>query len=128
MVRAMLRFCAWAILATRAVADAGDLIANVPLPVNGNGVSVAVDCDGNVYFTHIPGNNLYVMNKTGALLATHQMTDVVTGAAVEMDEMSFDAGRGVLWACQHGTNPVAIWHVDPATGAATFQWLSATIS
>jgi hypothetical protein len=45
-----------------------------------------------------------------------------------MDEMSFDAGRGVLWACQHGTNPVAIWHVDPATGAATFQWLSATIS
>src|SRR5258706_5323596 len=42
----------------------GDLLAKVNLPVTGFGVSVGVDCDGNIYYTQ--GNqNLYKMDKNG---------------------------------------------------------------
>ncbi len=106
---------------------AGDLIATVPLPVPGVGVSVAVDCDGLVYYT-IGDGNLYVMDKDGVLMDTLPVTDSATGASLNMDEMAWDASREVLWAQLHDSNPVDVYQVDRATGVATFQWTSQTNS
>src|SRR2546427_10474139 len=67
----------------------GDLVAIVPLPTSpGFGVSVAVDCDGNVYYTQQQPDDphLYKMNKTGTLLARPIITDSVSGAQLFMDE------------------------------------------
>ena len=101
-------------------ADVGDLIGNVNLPVSGVGVSVAVDCDGNVYYTLSGDNNLYKMDAAGNLLAT-----VDTG--FDFDELVYDVARDAFWAQLHGSTPVAIYLVQP-DGTATFQWNSATIS
>lgn len=117
-----------AVAATIAAANPGDQVVQVPLPVTGFGVSVAVDCDGNIYYTNNGQNNLYVMDKTGALLNTLPTVDSVTGAALDFDEMAFDASRGVLWAQLHASNPVDVYQIDPATGISTFQWHSATNS
>lgn len=104
----------------------GDLLATVPLPVGGFGVSVGVDCDGNIYYTQ--GNqNLYKMDKTGALLATIPITDSA-GAGLTMDEMAWDNGRKLFWIQQHNSNPVEIYKLDPTTGVATYAFTSATIS
>jgi hypothetical protein len=107
---------------------AGDLIQNVPLPVGGYGVSVAVDCDGRVYYTIDEDTNLYVMDKDGNLLNTVPIVDSGSGQGLKMDEMAWDNSRGMLWAQLHGSDPVDVYHVDPASGMATFQWTSGTNS
>lgn len=109
-------------------AKPGDQIVQVNLPVQGFGVSVAVDCDGNVYYTSNGQFNLYVIDKNGALLNTLPTVDAATGAALDLDEMAYDVTRGVLWAQLHGSNPIDVYHVDPATGISTFQWTSTTNS
>jgi len=99
----------------------GDLIKNVNLPVTGSGVSVGVDCDGNVFYTLAGTNNLYKMDKDGTLLDTIDVGN-------QFDEISWDNGRGVFWAVLHGSNPVDVYTVDPVTGAATFKFTSSTTS
>jgi hypothetical protein len=108
-----------------ALAAAGDLIGNVNLPVTGFGVSVAVDCSGNVYYTLNPSNNLYKMDKAGTLLST---TPILTlaGAPVVVDEFAWDETRHVLWAQQHSTSPINIYQVNPTTGIATFQFAASS--
>ena len=100
---------------------AGDLIGNVSLPVAGVGVSVAVDCSGNVYYTLNASNNLYKMDNAGTLLGT---TPIMTaaGGSVVVDEFAWDETRHVLWAQEHGTSPINIYQVNPTTGIATFQF------
>jgi hypothetical protein len=100
---------------------AGDLIGNVPLPVTGTGVSVAVDCLGNVYYTLDASNNLYKMNKAGTLLGT---TPIMTaaGGPILIDEFAWDETRHVLWGQQHNTSPINIYQIDPVTGIATFKF------
>src|SRR5437867_12573091 len=69
----------------------GDLVAVVPLPtLPGFGVSVAVDCDGNVYYTQQQPDDAhpYKMHKNGTLLASPIVRDSVSGAQLFMDEMS----------------------------------------
>ena len=105
----------------------GDLVAVVPLPTTpGFGVSVAVDCDGNVYYTQQQPDDahLYKMNKNGTLLANPVIRDSVTGAELFMDEMSWDNGRKVLWAGQHNSNPTRVYKVNPTTGTATLAFVS----
>jgi hypothetical protein len=121
------------LLSYTATAQAGTLITNVNLPVPGNGVSVAVDC-GNpttVYYTHTNAR-LYKMTSAGADLGNVQILDTVSGRSVAIDEIAFDFTRGgpggTLWGAEHGTNPVAIWRINPATGAATLAFVSQTIS
>lgn len=114
-----------AVLVFAAVPDAargqaGTLITNVNLPVAGSGVSVAVDCSGNVYFTH-GSSTLYKMNKSGALLATTPITNAA-GGPVSIDEFAWDETRKVLWAQEHGTSPINIYELNPATGVATFRF------
>ena len=106
----------------------GDLIGNVNLPVPGTGVSVAVDCTGSVYYTLAGAANIYRMDKNGALLAMIPVTDANGGASVFLDESAWDEGRKVLWAGQHGSNPINVYKVNPATGVATFAFISQTTS
>jgi cell division septation protein DedD len=100
---------------------AGDLIGNVSLPVTGFGLSVAVDCQGNVYYTLLNDSNLYKMTKTGTLISTTPVVSV-TGGPLFMDEFAWDETRHILWAQEHVTTPVRIYELDPATGIATFKF------
>jgi len=120
MRRVMLALVSMVALAGVALAAPGDLVQNVNLPVTGQGVSVGVDCNGNVYYT-IGDNNFYEMDKDGNLLDT-------IAVGMDFDEISWDNGRGVFWAVLHGSNPVDVYTVDPVTGTATFQFTSATNS
>lgn len=105
----------------------GDLIKNVPLPVRGFGVSVAVDCDGNIYYTLSPGTTLHKMDKNGILISSTPIRNA-GGSPIDIDEFAWDNNLKVLWGGQHGSNPVNVWTVDRATGLATFQFVSRTIS
>jgi len=115
------------IAAVTVYAASGDLIQNVNLPVPGTGVSVAVDCQGTVYYTLNGDNNLYAMDKDGNLLSTTLIKDVNTGNELDIDEMAWDQSRQVLWGQLHGSNPVEVYHIQ-TTGTATHQWTSATNS
>lgn len=99
-----------------AAAQPGTLITTVNLPVSGQNVNVAVDCIGNVYFTNFGSNNLYKMDKAGALLSTTPV--LVGGVSLVVGEMAWDSSRSQLWAAGFGSNP-NIYRIDPATGVAT---------
>jgi len=107
--------------AGRAVAQPGTLITTIPLPVTGFGVSVASDCSGSIFFTN-GDSNLYRMDKTGALTGTTPITDSVAGTPLFMDEFSWDETRMVLWAQQHGSNPIRVYQLNATTGVATFAF------
>jgi hypothetical protein len=117
------------VVATSAVAQPGTLIQNVPLAVPGFGVSVAVDCNGIVYYTNSGDTNLYKMDKNGVSLDSIPIFDV-GGAPLDIDEMAFQntGGAGTLWGQLHGSNPVEVYTIDPTTGIATHAFTSATIS
>ncbi len=110
------------------VAAAGGLIKNVPLPVPGYGVSVAVDCEGNVYYTLDMNTNLIKMDKDGKLLSTTPIVDAVSRQALLIDEFAWDQTRKVLWSQLHGSNPVEVYTIDPLTGIATHAFKSQTNS
>lgn len=106
----------------------GDLIDNVPLAVPGTGVSVGLDCTGVVYYTLSNDTNLHKMDKSGASVGSVPITDSVTGEGLLIDEMAWDETRQMLWGQLHGSNPVAVYLVNPTTGVATFAWTSMTNS
>jgi len=116
-------------LAVQAAGQPGSLIRNVALPTgaSGFGVSVAVDCEGFVYYTVEGRADLFKLDRDGNLLATLPVRDP-QGVPRFMDEMAYDAGRNTLWACEHATNPVEIWRVHPGTGAAVRAFTSETWS
>jgi hypothetical protein len=114
------------------LAAPGDLVADVTLPVAGNGVSVAVDCDAVIYYTTGPiGDDvpelatLHKTNRSGADLGSVPIVDD-QGNPVQIDEMAWDDGRKVLWGLQHNSHPLRVWRVDPTTGLATFAFTSAS--
>jgi hypothetical protein len=119
-----------AVLPVATVAQPGTLIQNVPLPVTGIGVSVAVDCQGAVYYTLYQQTNLYVMDKDGNLQTTLPIIDAATGVSLFIDEMAFEnsGGAGTLWGQVHDSNPVDVYTIDPSTGSATFAFTSQTNS
>ncbi|HKA36340.1 MAG TPA: hypothetical protein VKH43_05935 [Thermoanaerobaculia bacterium] len=100
---------------------AGDLIKNFNLPTSGNGVSIAVDCNGTVYFTHGSVATLYRMDKNGANQTSVALTKS-TGGSVFIDEFAWDETRKILWAQEHGTSPINIYQLNPTTGVATFKF------
>lgn len=110
----------------------GDLVANVTLPVDGNGVSVAVDCNGVIYFTTGPIGadvpalaTLHKTDRSGANLGSVPIVDG-GGSPVQIDEMAWDDGRKVVWGLQHNSHPLRVWRVEPTTGLATFAFTSAS--
>ena len=112
------------------MAQPGTLIGNIPLPVGeveDQGVSVATDCEGNIYYTLDRDTNLYVMDGAGTLLNTLPIA-TAAGAALNMDEMSWDGSRLLLWGLLHNTNPIDVYQINPTTGVATFAFTSATVS
>jgi hypothetical protein len=115
-----------ALVASQAATQPGTLIQNVNLPVPGRGVSIAVDCVGNVYYT-LEDFNLYVMDSFGALLNTVPIADAA-GTPLLIDEMAWDESRQILWGQLHGSNPVDVYQINAATGMATFAFTSQTIS
>ena len=122
--------CISLMLAQRAVAAPGDLITNVLMNASqaGTGVSVAVGCDGIIYFTGGNLTTLHSMDKNGIPVADQPIVDSVTGGPIAIDEMAWDGGRNVLWGGQHSSTPNRVYQIDPLTGVATFQWTSSTIS
>jgi len=107
--------------ASAAWAAPGDLIVNVPLAVPGNGVSVANNCAGEIYYTHTNAV-LYKMNAAGTDLGSVSITNVAGGAPVVIDEMAWDESRQILWGQEHGSNPVDVYQINAATGVATFSF------
>lgn len=103
-------------------AQPGTLIKTITLPVTGFGVSVAADCTGNIFYTNASDSNLYTIDKDGNLLDTTPVTAAGTGTPLFMDEFAWDEGRKVLWAQEHGTNPINVYRLDPTTGVATFAF------
>jgi hypothetical protein len=112
------------------VAAPGDPIGpEVQLPIHKLGVSVAVDCQGTVYYTgfddsNAPPTTLVKMDKNGGLIS---QTPIANNGnqPVGIDEMSWDEGRRMLWGLEHRENPMKVWLIDPVTGLATFQFVAA---
>jgi hypothetical protein len=106
----------------------GDLIKNVDLAVPGFGVSVAVDCNGTIYYT-IGDTSLYSMDADGNPLGQVPIVDAA-GQGLQIDEMSFQnsGGAGTLWGCEHNSNPEVVYTIDPSTGTATLAFTSVTNS
>ena len=100
----------------------GDLVDTVALPVSGQDVSLAFD-GSRIYYTNdtlIPKTTL-VSFKPGNPVATKvEVTVTASGTPIDLDAMSFDATRKVLWAVEHSTNK--IYTVNRTTGVATFQF------
>lgn len=103
-------------------AQPGTLIKTIALPVTGFGVSVAADCTGNIFYTNASDSNLYTIDKDGNLLDTTPVTAAGSGTPLFMDEFAWDEGRKILWAQEHGTNPINVYQLDPTTGVATFAF------
>lgn len=116
-------------LSTWAPGQPGQPIRQVLLPAGaqGSGVSVALDCAGSVFYTVDGRADLIKIDRDGNLLAVLPVRDP-QGQPRFLDELGYDAGRNVLWACEHGTNPIEVWRVDPATGSAIRSFVSQTLS
>jgi len=116
-------------LTTWVAGQPGQPIRQVPLPAaaQGSGVSVALDCAGRVFYTVDGRADLIQMDRDGNLLAVIPVRDP-QGVPRNLDELGYDAGRNVLWACEHGTNPIEVWRVDPVTGLAIRTFVSQTLS
>lgn len=101
--------------ASAAWAAPGDLIGTVTLPVNGAGVSVANNCEGEIYYTHTDAT-LY---KTDALGADLGSVPILSAAgAVSIDEMAWDESRQILWGMEHDSNPIDVYQINAVTGSA----------
>ncbi len=109
------------IFTTSLAAQPGKLIKNVKLPVPGNGVGVAVDCNGVVYYTHVTPQ-IHRMDKNGKNLGSFS-----TGRVV-LNELAYDAKRNVLWGCEYRSRPIRIFKVDVATKKTTLAFVTKTIS
>jgi hypothetical protein len=104
----------------------GTLVASVTLPVQGYGVSIAADCNypvPNLYYTLENDPTLYITNKFGADLGSKPILSPA-GAPVVIDEMAFDRFGSILYGCEHSSDPVNIWVINPATGAAQLAFRS----
>ncbi len=114
--------------APAALAAPGDEITSVTFPVQVFGVSIGVDCDGNVYYTGNGDNQLYKMDKAGNLLAQFTTFDDALNEPVQIDEITWDNSRGIFWGCQHNTSPTRIYRIDPTNGKAVFAFDSQSFS
>jgi len=121
-------FSALALCATPTWADPGDPVLSVDLPVVDFGVSVASNCDGEIYYTNGNDFRLHKTDANGTNLGFVLIIDSATGAALEIDEMAWDESRHILWGQLHGSNPVAVYTINATTGAASFAFNSITLS
>jgi len=98
----------------------GDAIVTVELAVPGNGVSVANNCQGEIYYTHNDAV-LYKTDANGADLGSVSILDAA-GSPVTIDEMAWDESRQILWGQEFDSNPVDVYTVNATTGLAAFAF------
>lgn len=84
-----------------------------------------MDWNGVIYYT-IGDSTLYKMDKNGADLGN--VAILAAAGPIDIDGIAWDNGRKVLWGNQHGSNPVAIYTINPTTGTATKAFDSQTTS
>jgi hypothetical protein len=116
-------------------ADVGDLIHTIDLPPQHRGISVAIDCDGNLYYTNTDFNQversweakLYKIRISDSHFypSVNLVDDLVRPLTV--DCLDWNEGGQFLWAMgslsgyPFGTNswyrPI-LYRLDPATGHA----------
>jgi hypothetical protein len=127
-VAALLTVALATLITSQAMAQPGSAIVTVPLAVPGEGVSVANNCEGEIYYTHTDAT-LYKTDAAGANLGSVAIIDAASGARVVIDEMAWDESRQILWGQEHDSNPVDVYTINATTGAATFAFTAAnTIS
>lgn len=105
----------------------GTLVTKIKVPVlspTGIGVSLAVDCNGNLYYTNFHSAFLYKMDKNGNLLSTNPLHDSTTGLSVTIGEMSWDQSRQMLWGGGDLNDllPQKVYLINPNSGAAIFKF------
>ena len=115
-----------AVLPTAVLATPGDTLARIFVPVPSPtccGIGIAVDCEGNLFYTNSFSDTLYKMDKTGLLLDKKPLTDAATGASISFGAISWDKTRNKIWAgTDNSGNPALIYLIDPATGVSTFRF------
>jgi hypothetical protein len=99
--------------------DMRTIAVPVPSPF-GVGVSIAADCRGMLYYTNYLAPVLYKMNSFGVLVDSVMLL-TAAGGPVNIDEMSWDEGRQMLWGGEDAT--FNIFLIDPTTGLCTFEFL-----
>jgi Concanavalin A-like lectin/glucanases superfamily/SdrD B-like domain/FlgD Ig-like domain len=106
-----------------AMASPGDLLGQTTLPHGNIGVSVAADCNGNIYYTNGGEYTLYKTNKLGQDLSQIPTVDT-DGAPIEMSELAWDPARQKLWAGARSASgsTVRVFLSDPVTGVATYEF------
>jgi len=118
---------------TTVQAAPGDELSTITVAVpspSGIGVSVAADCEGNLYYTNYTSPFLHKIAADGSLIATVPLT--LAGTSVTIGEMSWDNDRGILWGAGDTSIPVPVYQIDPVTGDVTYMfdgmsdWLSLT--
>jgi hypothetical protein len=119
-VAALLTVALATLITSQAMAQPGSAIITVPLAVPGNGVSVANNCEGEIYYTHTDAV-LYKTDAAGADLGSVLIVDAA-GAPVAIDEMAWDESRQILWGQEHDSNPVDVYTINATTGAAAFAF------
>jgi hypothetical protein len=113
-----------AVFAIPAHAVPGDALRVVTVPVpspTGLGVSVAADCEGNLYYTNYQSPYLHKITALGALISTVSLADAA-GGPLTLGEMAWDDKRKVLWAGTDSQSPIKIYQVDPVTGICTYKF------
>lgn len=98
----------------------GDALAVVPVSVaspSGIGVSIAADCDGDLYYTNYGDPTLHKMTAAGAHISSVGLT--LGGSPISIGEITWDNDRAVLWGATDVSSPVMIYKIDPATGVCS---------
>ncbi len=128
------------IYSTRSYTQPGTIVRTLTLPVPStdgtgdcgtsgcSGVSIAVDCAGNLYYNNYRSDSLYTIDINGNLLARVPTVDAATGLPIFFGELAWDNVRNKLWAGTNGegSNYVNVYLLDPATGLATHKTVART--
>jgi Putative Ig domain len=111
-----------------ATAQVGTTLRVITVPVTSSsccGIGIAVDCNGDLYYTNSFDPTLYQIDAFGNLLNTTPITDSATGGPVTVGAISWDNNRMMLWGGTDSSgSPVSAYLIDPGTGSATFQFLA----
>ncbi len=100
-------------------AAVGDLVGSAALPLPGEDVGIAFD-GHRLYYNDAPGTNRLISFEISDPVGTRRVVTATQGGdlPMDLDAMSYDATRDVLWAVRHGTQQ--IYRVDKNTGFGTF--------
>jgi len=108
-------------------ADPGDLRKTIVLPPapNNRNVSVAIDCEGYLYYTNRSVDTLYKIDQDGILQYKVRTTDQQSGVPVYLNCLDWDESNQVMWAAgvyNPGSicaGPTVFMLTNPPDGIAT---------